>query len=246
MQLLEKKENIHKVSGVYLIECNSHKYVGSSNNIHARYKQHLNTLKRGSHYNTFLQRLYCKYSSCMTFKLIEACDNYIEREHFYIETLQCDINVEINPVTRIKSESTKEKLRMANKNKRLGSDNHVSVKVFQYTLEGEYVNEYVSIREAAVSVNGNEQSIGDAAKGNSKTSSGFQWRREKFDRIPCVSKRDRKPYSIKKISISDGNKVVIVSSIKEAAQLLGANESAVRKAITHGFKCKKHVIKLEL
>lgn len=246
MQLLEKKESIHKVSGVYLIECNSHKYVGSSNNIYARYKQHLNSLKRGSHYNIFLQRLYSKYNKYMTFKLIEACDNYIEREAYYIKTLESDVNVEMDPITRAKSQSTKEKLRMANKNKRLGSDNHVSVKVYQYTLEGIYLNEYVSIREAAIAVNGNEQAIGDAAKGKSKSSSGFQWKREKFDSIPSISKRNRKPYSINKISISDGNKTVIVSSVKEAAILLGATEGAVRKAITHGFKCKKQVIKLEL
>jgi len=246
MILQHKKEDIHRKSGVYLIEYNLHKYVGSSIDLYSRFKHHLNSLKRGAHYNDFLQKIYNSYSDSITFSVIEFCENYIEREAFYIEHYKCDINVERDPVSRRKSESTKQKLKMANTNKRLGKANHASVKVYQYTLEGNYVNEYDTIREAALAVNGNETSIGDAAIGNYKSSKGFQWRREKFDSISCISKRNRKPYSIKKISISDNTTKVIVSSVKEAALLLNANEGTVRKALTHGFKCKGKVIKLEL
>ena len=246
MKLKHQKQDIHKKCGVYIISTDSHKYVGSSVDIYSRYKQHLNSLKRGNHYNEFLQRVYNLYKEEMTFTVIEFCENYLEKEAHYISYYECDINAERDPVSRKKSEITKEKLRMANTNKRLGGDNHVSVKVYQYTLEGEYVNEYDTIREAALAVNGNEQSIGDAAIGNYKSSKGFQWRREKFDSISCISKRNRKPYSIKKISIGDSTEKVIVSSVKEAALLLNANEGTVRKALTHGFKCKSKVIKLEL
>lgn len=246
MKLLALKEDLIKKSGVYLIECNSHKYIGSSINLYARYKQHNTALKKGRHYNSFLQKIYDKYSNDISFKLIEICDNYIEREAYYIEYYNCDVNVERNPVTRIKSYETRKKLSMANTNKRLGKDNHASIKVYQYTLEGNYVNEYDSIREAALAINGNEASIGDAVNGNYKSSKGFQWKKEKFDSITPISKRNRKPYYINKISIDDGFKKTIVSSIKEAAVLLNANESAVRKALAHGFRCKGRVIKLEL
>ena len=246
MQLKHQKQDIHKKCGVYIISTNLHTYVGSSIDIYSRYKQHLNSLKRGNHYNEFLQRVYNLYREEMTFTVIEFCENYLERESHYINYYECDINVERDPVSRRKSEITKEKLRMANTNKRLGKDNHASIKVYQYTLDGCYVNEYNSIREAALAVNGNEQSIGDAASGNYKSSRGFQWRKEKFDVISSISKRNRKPYSIKKISIFDGVNTTVVSSIKEAALLLNANEGTVRKALTHGFKCKGQVIKLEL
>lgn len=246
MKLQHKKQDLQKKSGVYLIEYGLHRYVGSSINLYLRYKQHLNSLKRNEHYNSFLQNIYNVNSDKMTFLVIEFCENYIEREAFYIEYYKCDINVERDPVTRKKSESTKQKLKMANTNKRLGKDNHASVKVYQYTLEGTYVNEYDTIREAALAINGNATSIGDAAKGDTKSAGGYQWRREKLNKIPCISKRQRKPYSIKKISIFDGESYCIVSSVKEAALLLNATEGAVRKAITHGFKCKGKVIKLEL
>lgn len=246
MELKHQKQDIHNKCGVYIIKTNSHSYVGSSINIYSRYKQHLNSLKKGTHYNEFLQRVYNSYKEEMTFTVIEFCENYIEREAYYINHYKCDINAERDPVSRKKSKITKEKLSMANTNKRLGKDNHASVKVYQYTLDGYYVNEYNSIREAASAVNGNEQSIGDAANGNYKSSKGFQWRREKFDKISSLSKRNRKPYSIKKISIFDGVNTTHVSSVKEAAILLNANEGAVRKALTHGFKCKGQVIKLEL
>ena len=246
MKLLTLKEDLVKKSGVYLIECNSHKYIGSSISLYDRYKQHRLALRKGKHYNDFLQKIYNKYPDDISFKLIEICDNYIEREAYYIEYYNCDVNVERNPVTQAKSIETRKKLSMSNTNKRLGVENHASVKVYQYTLEGIYVNEYDTIRKAALAVNGNEQSIGDAAIGNYKSSKGFQWRREKFDSISCIPKRNRKPYSIKKISIDDGTEKVIVSSVKEAALLLNANEGTVRKALTHGFKCKDKVIKLEL
>lgn len=246
MKLLTLKEDLIKKSGIYLIECNSHKYIGSSVNLYDRYKQHAYALRKGKHYNSFLQSLYNKYPDNISFKLIEICSNYIERELYYIEYYNCDVNVERNPVTQAKSIETRKKLSMANRNKRLGKENHASVKVYQYTLEGVYVNEYNTIREAALAVNGNATSIGDAAKGDTKSAGGYQWRKEKLDKISCISKRQRKPYTIKKISIFDGKSYCIVSSIKEAALLLNANEGAVRKALTHNFKCKGKVIKLEL
>jgi hypothetical protein len=246
MKLLALKEDLIKKSGVYLIECNSHKYIGSSISLYNRYKQHNLALKKGKHYNSFLQKIYNKYPNDISFKLIEICDNYIEREAYYIEYYDCDVNVERNPITHVKSNETRKKLSMANTNKRLGKDNHASVKVYQYTLDGEYVNEYDTIREAALAINGNATSIGDAVKGDYKSSGGYQWKKEKLDKIPCISKHNRNPRTVKNLLIIDKGIEIKVKSIKEAAVYLSANEGTVRKALTHGFKCKGKVIKLEL
>jgi hypothetical protein len=135
---------------------------------------------------------------------------------------------------------------MANTNKRLGKDNHASVKVYQYTLEGYYVNEYDTIRKAALAINGNATSIGDAAKGDTKSAGGYQWRKEKLDKIPCISKPQRNSRTVKDLIIIDQGIEIKVKNIKEAAEYLNANEGTVRKALTHGFKCKGKVIKLEL
>jgi len=246
MKLLVLKEDLIKKSGVYLIECNSHKYIGSSIDLYNRYKQHNLALKNGRHYNNFLQKIHDKYPDDISFKLIEICDNYIEREAYYIEHYNCDINVERNPVTHAKSNETRKKLSMANTNKRLGKDNHASIKVYQYTLDGEYVNEYDTIREAALAINGNATSIGDVVKGDYKSSGGYQWKKEKLDKIPCISKPNRNPRTVKNLIIIDQGIEIKVKSIKEAAVYLSANEGTVRKALTHGFKCKGKVIKLEL
>lgn len=246
MKLLTLKEDLVKKSGVYLIECNSHKYVGSSISLYERYKQHALALRKGKHYNNFLQRVYDKYPNDISFKLIEICDNYIEREAYYIDYYNCDVNVERNPVTQAKSIETRKKLSMANTNKRLGAENHASVKVYQYTLEGIYVNEYDTIRKAALAINGNESSIGDAAKGDTKSAGGYQWRKKKLDKIPGISKPQRNPRTVKDLIIIDQGVEIKVKSIKEAAVYLNANEGTVRKALTHGFKCKEKVIKLEL
>jgi hypothetical protein len=246
MKLLTLKEDLVKKSGVYLIECNSHKYVGSSISLYERYKQHALALRKGKHYNNFLQRVYDKYPNDISFKLIEICDNYIEREAYYIDYYNCDVNVERNPVTQAKSIETRKKLSMANTNKRLGAENHASVKVYQYTLEGIYVNEYDTIRKAALAINGNESSIGDAAKGDTKSAGGYQWRKEKLDKIPGITKPQRNPRTVKDLIIIDQGVEIKVKSIKEAAVYLNANEGTVRKALTHGFKCKGQVIKLEL
>jgi hypothetical protein len=246
MKLLVLKEDLIKKSGVYLIECNSHKYIGSSVSLYSRYKQHVLALRKGRHYNSFLQKIYDKYPNDICFKLIEICDNYIEREAYYIEYYNCDVNVERNPVTHAKSVETRKKLSMANTNKRLGVENHASIKVYQYTLEGHYVNEYDTIRKAALAVNGDATSIGDAARGDIKSAGGYQWKKEKLDKIPCISKRQRNPRTVKNLIIIDQGIEIKVKSIKEAAVYLNANEGTVRKALTHGFKCKGKVIKLEL
>jgi hypothetical protein len=246
MKLLTLKEDLIKKSGVYLIECNSHKYIGSSISLYERYKQHTLALRKGKHYNNFLQKIYDKYPNDISFKLIEICDNYIEREAYYIEFYDSDVNVERNPVTQIKSIETRKKLSMANTNKRLGAENHASVKVYQYTLEGTYINEYDTIRKAALAINGNASSIGDAAKGDTKSAGGYQWRKEKLDKISCISKPQRNPRTVKDLIIIDQGIEIKVKSIKEAAVYLNANEGAVRKALTHGHKCKGKVIKLEI
>jgi group I intron endonuclease len=246
MKLLTAKKDLNNKSGVYLIECNNHKYIGSSKNLYIRYKKHCNDLKKGSHHNDFLQKVYNKYPDLMTFKLVEVCTNYIEKETFYINYYDTDINIERNPTTREKSIATKIKLSIANQNKRLGSSNSAAVKVYQYSLEGDYIRSYDTLKEASIAINGNATSIGDAAKGDYKSSGGYQWKKQKFNKIPPITKANRAPRSIQNIIIIDGTKQIKLGSIKEAAIYLNANEGTVRKAIAKGFKCKKKVIKLEL
>jgi predicted GIY-YIG superfamily endonuclease len=66
------------VSGIYAIvnTLNNKKYIGSSENLRKRYRQHFNNLNKNKHVNTHLQRAYNKYgASVFEFWILEECEN---------------------------------------------------------------------------------------------------------------------------------------------------------------------------
>jgi group I intron endonuclease len=65
-------------------------YVGSSANIKNRWREHLRTLRKGTHKNRYLQKAYDKYGeSSLFFEIIECTkdnkEDLIEREQFWID-----------------------------------------------------------------------------------------------------------------------------------------------------------------
>lgn len=80
-----------KISGVYKITniINKKFYIGSSNNIKQRWREHRSDLRRNKHHNKHLQSAWNKYGEeSFVFDIIEQCENYREREQFWIDTLQ--------------------------------------------------------------------------------------------------------------------------------------------------------------
>lgn len=77
-------------SGIYMIEniINGKKYIGSSKNVLQRIRQHKNQLKANIHSNKHLQSSYNKYGiQSFLFTKIEACEDIINREKYYINLL---------------------------------------------------------------------------------------------------------------------------------------------------------------
>lgn len=103
-------------TGIYSITINEHLYIGSAKDLCGRKYRHLHSLRKNTHCNIFLQRLYNKYGeSNVIFNVVELCDvqDLIAREQFYIDTLNPDINickVAGSTLGRKHSAETKEKL----------------------------------------------------------------------------------------------------------------------------------------
>lgn len=190
---------LNKTCGVYLIHCNDYKYVGSSMNLYRRLKRHSNDLKRGKHFNEFVQRAYNKYGrNSFSYEILELCDNYIEREAYYIQLLNSEANFEKDPTSRSKSEQTKKKISESLLDRFKGKDNPASIKVYQYTSDGDFITEYDTIREAAQAVNGSQVAIGKAAMGKNKSSAGYQWSRIKLNKMNKLIPRKKGPYKTTK------------------------------------------------
>lgn len=84
--------------GIYRIDCNGECiYVGQSINLRARRASHLRKLRKNTHYNIYLQRLYNKYGGNFIFNKIEECspENLTKREMFWIKELNPKCNMQI-------------------------------------------------------------------------------------------------------------------------------------------------------
>lgn len=93
-----KHSCISSKSGVYKIlnNVNNKFYIGSATNLVKRKENHRNTLLKNKHVNILLQRALCKYGvSSFDFIILEFCDTekLIEREQYYIDTLNPEYNI---------------------------------------------------------------------------------------------------------------------------------------------------------
>ncbi|GAH42586.1 unnamed protein product, partial [marine sediment metagenome] len=117
-------------SGVYQIknQVNGKRYIGSSTNLWHRWTQHLNSLRRGQHYNPHLQAAFRKYGeAAFVFQLLEhsSPENLIECEQYYLDMLLPEYNIAPNAgncLGRPCSLKTREKLSKAHKGKALSEE----------------------------------------------------------------------------------------------------------------------------
>lgn len=79
-------------SGIYKLIINNKFYIGSAKNIGIRLSKHLLDLERGSHHSIYLQRAWNKYQT-INIEVIELCDDLIEKEQHYLDTLKPEYNL---------------------------------------------------------------------------------------------------------------------------------------------------------
>lgn len=103
------------MQGIYKIIYNDKiVYIGSSINIHKRWKQHISALKHNKHKNFLLQRIYNKGGNdSLNFYIIEECnkENLIKREQYYIDTYKPYCNLADANGRHLHTEETKQKMR---------------------------------------------------------------------------------------------------------------------------------------
>lgn len=139
-------------AGVYKITngANGKFYIGSSSNTVARFCSHRSLLNKGTHPNLKLQNAWNKYGpSSFTFETIEKCENVIEREQYWIDTLKPWYNIrtiaESNQGIKIK---VSQKRIDANRRNNVLRGQLTAQKCLIYHLDGSFKQECVSYMEA--------------------------------------------------------------------------------------------------
>ena len=195
-----------KVSGIYFIECvkNKKMYVGSTNNFIIRLECHRSELRGGYHGNDFLQRAWKKYGEesfiIGILERVENIDDLLNREQYYIDKIKPEFNLCSEVRRHNFSEYSKKKL--SDSRKLLFSTGKlkpsVETAVIQYSLSGEYINEYKSITEAYRQTGICDDLIFKCTSFKAKQAKGFIWRKKSCTK-PVLPTRKSKEFHIKVI-----------------------------------------------
>lgn len=81
---------VYGLSGLYISQEYTPLYIGSSNDIERRIKEHWKELRNGNHKNSHLQRAWNKHPEQFAVVVFETCnqENYLEREQEYLDTVK--------------------------------------------------------------------------------------------------------------------------------------------------------------
>jgi group I intron endonuclease len=221
-----------KSIGIYKIKINDKEYVGSSCNIGHRLKHHLWSLENLKHHNRTMQNLYNKYGKEeIYFTIVEECsdDILIERETYYISTLNPYINHILNPQTLVRDDICKKRMSEAKKKSYANGLKPANRKtVYKYSLDkGDYLESFESITAAARSINAKSISgIRDSCMKKVFSAGGFIWsftynmrilhRPKQYKLEPILQYTDDNIFIKKWESITQANKELSVSNISRA------------------------------
>jgi len=199
-----------------MIQISWHIYIGSAENIRTRILGHRKALRAGKHIHR-MQEQYDRYGESETvFSVLELCDieHLLEREEYWINALPSDMNKHANPT----------------KHPIYKPWNHpgISKEVHRYTLEGEYVDSFPSVKEAQRQLKV-KSSVLIAAAANPtnetfKSAYGYQWSYIKPTRLPAYvnHSKDAKKVSVTITTISTGQEYEF-DSVAEAVRYLFPN-----------------------
>jgi len=171
-----------KICGIYIIKNNINNkiYIGQSIDIHKRWANHKNELKRNKHVNIHLQRAWNKYGEeNFNFNILEKCneESLSEKEINYINKYKSNIDMFGYNLTA-GGEKTK-----INKEILLLKSKKYSKKVLQFDKQGNYIKEYQNAIFAAKELNGNNSIIYQCCINKWKSAYGYMWKFKKDCKI---------------------------------------------------------------
>lgn len=241
--------NTTKKSGIYCIEntINNKKYIGSSKNLYYRICKHTCDLKKNRHKNPILQNSWNKHGE-LNFKayIIEYCDESLleDREEYFIN-LYGDFNCAKFIGRRIVySKESREKL---SKSRSEGFRNgsilkYQEIPVFQYDLDGNFIQEFPSITIACNEINMSTSTLRRHLSGQFKSAKGFQWKTKlsniiigKYDNNRNYSDSNNISLYVKNINT---NEIIYFKSYKDCAEHFNVSTPCINYVVT---KSKKNI-----
>lgn len=225
-----------KKPGIYLIRIAHHIYIGSAKNLRNRLNQHCWSLKTGKHHNRTLQNCYNKYTvSQVTFEILEECavEDLLIREAFYITEKNADMNHIKDPTNVSMDDISRMRLKSSLKDHYKTHESLSNKKVYQYSLQGEYLGEFKSVAEASRRLNICNSGICNVCRDLKGTAGKYQWRYEKYEQIdPYKSKNGIKP--IHQIDVETGETIKIWKTQSEIQKELGFDRKLIGAACESG------------
>lgn len=149
-----KEENLKFKSGIYRLIVNKKSYIGSSVNLDNRLREHCSDLNTGNHYNKKLLNAFKKYGK-VHFEIVEFCseDCLLEKENYYYEI---EGYYNLQSPDRLKNSQAKT--------------------TYQYSLEGELINTYISTGDAARKTGIHQTAISGACNNKIRSyAGGYLW-----------------------------------------------------------------------
>lgn len=251
----EIKQDLKK-SGIYcIINIESGKrYIGSSLNIYQRLLSHRSNLRGNKHENRKLQSAWNRHKEeLFDYYILEFCDkeNLINREQFYIDTLNPEYNL-ILKVERV--EMSQESRKLMSESRKTGIINGTvtfkTKKLYKYDLDGNFICEYNDFKSATEDCKLSTSQITRVLTGQYKRSRNFMWTREYKDKIEPFKKayHDMSMIGVRVnvLNIETKNIDFSFNSIKECAKFFNTYASSISDSIIKNrlFRKKYRIIKL--
>lgn len=241
-----------RCSGIYCLIniVNNKRYIGSSKNMRRRMWCHRACLRHNKHENPYLQNSWNKYGeSNFDYYILEKCDEdkLLEREQWYIDTMKPEYNISLEtqrpPCTqesRQKQSETRKRLYAEGKLK--PTFKHITTYV--YDLEGNFLKEYPSMKDAALGEFGkNTGAVRNACLGVDNPYHRVHNRLfylEKFEKVPAWNRNNiERPKARKTFIVESKDEKYEFVGVKAIADFFQTKDSNLRQYINKNLKFRK-------